>query len=154
MAKKSEKTPKKKRKGGLGSQLTVLFLVLGIIVGLRQSSVILLIGILPSAVAYFVDETPRRSWFKTVLAFNLAGVVPYLMEVFFMHANNMEAVQTRLGDFSMWAIMYLFAAMGWMTIWLCPKLVHIGLRVYYDSRIDHHKTKLKEVEQQYGLEES
>jgi hypothetical protein len=143
---------KGKKGGGIGSKLILVFLLFAAIVLLRQSSVLLLVGILPTVVAYLVDETRNRAWYKTVACFNLAGVLPYVFELYFMHGNQMSAVQKQLGNFNMWFVMYASAGAGWLTLWICPQIMQYVLRIFYVNRIEMHQQKIKKIEEEFSLE--
>ena len=138
----------KKKRGGLWFTLFLL----ACMVLLRQSSGLLLVGILPSIVSFVVDDTPRRAWFKTVFAFNLSGVLPYVFNLFFLQGNSARALQHQMSDFTMWLIIYGCAAAGWVVLWICPQVMEVLLRYHYVSRIDFHQKKKADLAEEYRLE--
>ncbi len=163
MAKKSKNTQKqekqqksgsKPKKGGFASKLRLLLLSTIAVLVLQQSVIMLLIGMLPSFVAYIVDNTNSRSWFKTVFCFNLAAMLPYLAELYFDEGNSSAAMQAQMGDFTMWLLIYSSAGLAWVVIWACPKIAAIYLKSYHDLRAQEHRRKFQRLKEEWGINTS
>lgn len=149
--KKEKKGKKEKKKGGFVGKLKALFLIAGAIFLLRQSVIMLMVGLLPAFVAYIVDTTNGKSWFKTVFCFNLAGLLPYLAEVYFEKGNSASAMQSQMGDFTMWLVVYLSAGLAWVFIWLCPKVALLCLRGYHEYKAEEHTKKFERLKKEWGI---
>lgn len=151
MAKKKKDKKENKSKVGWRLKLFIFLFCVGAVLGLKQSCILLLIGLLPAIVAYIVDTTPTQAWFKTVFCFNLAGILPYIAELYFTHGNSLSAMQKQVSDIWMWLMVYLAAGAGWLTIWLCAKGAHSMIALYTSAKIEGHRKKIKKIEQEWGI---
>jgi hypothetical protein len=126
--------------GGFISKLylALLLMVSGfLIVVLQFGFIFLLVALLPSMVAYFVDLDPQKSKFKVVFSCNLAATFPTLAPMF------QAGIQLRRYDISVltsnpdiWLIIYGGAAAGWCLLYLCNQLAYfvVGARNEYIIR--------------------
>lgn len=80
--------------------------------------VLLALGLIPSYVATFVDRRPQKYAAFCVSGFNLAGIIPYLAELWASGHNSAQLVAMLSSPF-MWAVIFGCAALGW--------LVHFGI---------------------------
>jgi len=152
MAKKEKKKKKEKSKKAKTSwifKLSVVFFVIFSIMVLQQTTIMLVIAMLPAIVAYIVDNTSSRSWFKTLFCCNLAGALPYLGEVYFSKGNSFQAMQQQMADFSMWLIIYASAGFAWVLIWGLPQISEAFYRSYYYLKSEEHKKKLRRLKQEW-----
>lgn len=154
MAKK-EKPAKTKTGGGYKLSGKAKFLMMlgtiGSIILLQQSTVMLLIGMLPAIVAIIVDNTHGKSWAKTVFCFNLAGLLPALLDVYIGDGNTMASLQLHMGDMTMWLTTYGAAGMGWVVIWLSPLIAEQYLQYYYRSCITSCKRKMARLDEEWSI---
>lgn len=147
MAKK--KAPKKKR-----SKLRiVVYLIATVGLTLVMSFAILLfmLGMLPAFVANYVDGSNERNHFRIVSACNLAGVLPFLIDLWKKGITS-NSVQDMLVDPHVWLVMYGAAAFGWMLVWLFPLTVHFVLNVAQSSAISSLQHKQQQIVDEWGLE--
>lgn len=79
-------------------------------------------GMLPTMVAYFLDEQPGRYLFRAVAAMNLAGVVPFL-EVLWRRDDGLSAALEKVGDLNTWFVMYGAAGAAWLLVYLLPSFI-------------------------------
>jgi len=153
MAKKQKKKnseSKPKRSVSWKTKLFMLVFCIGAVLLLKQSAMLLMVGMLPAIVAYIVDMTPGQAWFKTVFCFNLAGVLPYVSDLY-LQGSGSSALQRQLGDFGMWLVVYLTAGAGWLCLWLSGKATYRMMRFYTQYRIDNHQRKLKKLSEEWNL---
>jgi uncharacterized membrane protein len=153
MAKKeaTDDTQKKKKKNKLRfkTKLMLFISLIGSIFLFQQSTVLLLIGLLPAFVALIVDTTATKSWTKTVFCFNLAGIMPTMAEIAFTSTGS--ALQSRISDMNMWLMAYSAAGAAWLFIWLGPHIAHAWLSVYAKQSIDHHLAKMKQIDVEWNI---
>ncbi len=114
---------------------------------------ILLIGMLPTLVVKFVDESDDRLWFKTVFCFNLAGVYPYIIDLAMLHDNSLKAVQDQMADGITWLSAYGAAAAGYIVMTICPIISEFFVRVFNTRRIKRHHNKLVRLNKEWGVGE-
>ncbi|MEI9983966.1 MAG: hypothetical protein WDN69_12610 [Aliidongia sp.] len=127
------------RKPSAGRVLSAAVLFLS--VAALPVCVLLVVGMLPSIVAYIVDQTPRRTLTLTVGPMNLAGTAPYCLQLWF-GTNTLRGLGLFLNDAWVWLVMYLAAAAGWLLFFGMPVIVHFLL----ERSIDRRKARLVQIQ--------
>lgn len=122
MSKSKNKTPKKgtAKRGWKGQ----LFIVMGIIVGvmLLPSSFLLMIGMVPTAVAGFVDFSRRGTKVLTVGSMNLAGCSPFLFDLWAQGHTFDASMRIALTPQAI-VVMYAAAGVGYLLDWAMTGVV-------------------------------
>jgi hypothetical protein len=150
MAKK-EKTNKSSSGLRFKTKLLLFIGLIGSIVLLKQSTMFMLVGLLPAIVALIVDTTPKKSWAKAVFCFNFAGILPPLLNLVIAEGNSPKALQLYMGDMSLWLQTYSAAGMAWVFIWLNPIIAEKLLRFYHQARIEKHQKKLQQIDEEWNV---
>jgi len=109
--------------------------------------VLLVAGMLPSIVAYIVDQTPRRTLTLTVAPLNLAGTAPYCLQLWF-GLDTVRSLGLFLDSVWVWLVMYLAAAAGWLLYLGMPVIVHFLL----EHGIDRRKARLVQIQKRLRAE--
>lgn len=148
-AEKNKETKKQSRKLSFKAKLLIFLGLIGSVLLIQQSTVLLLIGLLPSFVALIVDTTATRAWAKTVFCFNLAGMMPTIAEIIFTGTGG--ALQSHVNDMNMWFMAYSAAAAAWVIIWIGPRIALYWLKVYADYRIERHLAKMQQIDKEWGI---
>ena len=144
-------TPQKK-----GSKLKlagIIILSLIAIILLKMTFILLVVGMLPTAVVYFVDNSKTRSLFHTVMACNLAGVLPFVGELW-ASGNQTSMVGMMLSDMQRLLIMYSAAALGWGLMYVCPIAARFMISGINTHNIQKLKHRQKRLEEEWGEEVS
>jgi len=123
------------RKGGMWGA-AILIPVVALVTAL-PFCLLLAAGMLPSAVAAFVDRHPRRYLTGTVVILNLAGMVVPALALLKVGVSVAGALQV-LGDGRNWIIMYSAAGVGWL---LDAAMPSIG-RIIVDHRAEREERRL------------
>lgn len=147
MAKSSSKgkkngQPEKKSSNKIVFMLIIISIALVIL--LRTTFIFLILGMLPSIVAYYVDVSKNRSKFHTIAACNLSGVLPFVVDIF-AHGNSTESMQMFLGDVWVFFIMYMSAGFGYVLVNASPHLAAFVINIFnqrHISRLNHAQKKL------------
>jgi hypothetical protein len=109
--------------------------------------ILLIVGMVPSIVAYVVDQTPRRTLTLTVAPLNLAGTAPYCVQLWY-DGDTLHALSAYLDNVYIWAVMYLAASVGW--------LLHLGMpvlvRFILEQSIDRRKNRLLQIQKRLRAE--
>ncbi len=129
----------------------LLIAIVGAVVAVTMlpTTIVLLVGMMPTAVAYFVDTSRERSLGPTVLFLNFAGVLPSLFKLWQRgHAlpNSLEII---MQPFSL-LMMFLPAAFGWLLYFYVPMLVVGVLRRNAESRIKRIEKDQEYLAEQWG----
>ncbi len=152
MAEKKQKAAKPaKRKMSFKNKFLLLIFFAAAIYFIKQGVIVMLIGLLPAFVATLVDTTPDRSWTKTVFCFNLAGLMPSLVEMVFAPNIGLATIQAVMGDPFMWLLAYGSAGLGWCVIWASPRLMEHFLVFYYRKCVDRHQAKLVKIDEEWNV---
>jgi len=122
MAKKSKvqkrkvtKKRKSRKNPSLGlSLLLAVFAISG--VWFMSSALLIIIGLLPMFVAFFVDKSAKKTKAVTVGAMNIAGIMPFLMELW-MGDNSMEKAVTIIMAPMAIIVVYSAAGVGYIIDW-------------------------------------
>ena len=126
----------KSRRGG-----ATLIIVVGTVLAATMLPLCLLLiaGLMPTAVATIADRHPRRYLARAVAATNLAGMVLPVLGLFDIGVS-LPGVQHVLSDPWMWLVMYGMAALGALIDWIMPALA----RVIVDMRAETLRRQLEE----------
>lgn len=143
----------KRKKSSFKSKMLWFIVIVATFALLRQSTLILLVGMLPSLVVKFIDNTDDNIWFKTVFCFNLAGIYPYVIDLYLIHNNSTKAMQAQIADSSMWLMAYGAAAIGYGVLWFCPIIAEFFIRVFRTRKLQNHYKKVNRLHEEWGVGE-
>jgi hypothetical protein len=95
--------------------------------------VLMLVGMVPTIVAYVVDREQRPTLAFTIAPLNLAGLMPYLLTLW-TGRDTMPTVVHLLTDVYVWLVIYLAAGAGWLLYLGMPTIVAVLLQRSLNSR--------------------
>jgi hypothetical protein len=151
---KEKKAKKEKGKGKKSSTKLVVGMIIGsiaMIVLLKMTYLLFIVGMLPTFVAFYIDRTPSHYIFHTVMPCNLSGVLPFVVELAAL-GNHTSAMQQMIGDLSVLLIMYVSAGFGWILVYTSPHVASMvinGLNIRQVNRVKHTQISL---EREWGTE--
>ena len=96
--------------------------------------IVLLVGMVPTAVAIFIDRDPRKYASVSVAAMNFAGVSPYLADFLLGTASFGHAIEL-VSDVFVLVVIYGAAGVGWVLVMALPPMTAIILGVMTENRI-------------------
>lgn len=100
----------------------VLWLVVPLVLVFQFQTVLLVgLGMLPTAVAYFVDRREEKFAAYCVGGFNVSGVIPFVLELWLRGATTQALSGVAKNPFA-WLVMYGAAALGWLAIYWIPQV--------------------------------
>lgn len=135
---------------GRSKALLILFSLVGMGV-LKTGFMFIIIGMLPSIVMHYMDISKHRFTFKTVLAANLSGMMPFIGKLLHSHGSS-EVLQSIMGNGMNWIIIYASALMGWLLIQVCPIIASGMIVGYHQSQIGRMKYMQRKIENEWGPE--
>jgi len=150
MAKVSKAPVRKKRPG----KFKIMFMVccaLGVLLAALPSVVVIIVGMVPTLVAYIIDLTPGRYAARCVFGLNIAGTVPYL-EKLWSSTNDMPAAVAIVTDVYTWLVFYLAAGVGWMLFLGLPGLVTQFKTYAAKRKAQTLRDRLEELRKEWGKE--
>ncbi len=102
---------------------------------LKMGFIFLLIALLPSMAAYFVDEDSELTTFRTIFACNLAAVLPSITPVFIAGIKMKHYdIGSTIANPNVWLFIYGGAAVGWGMIYVGSYMANIILEIQYKFR--------------------
>lgn len=120
-----------------------------IFLGYTYVMVLIVVSMLPAVVAHVVDRRPRRWASRTVMFFNIAGLLPHLFDIMMSHDPNAMASHL-LSDPYIWLVIYGFAGFGWLFVYIVPQIVFLFLVVRSDHSIRKLEAKRQELVDEWG----
>jgi hypothetical protein len=108
---------------GKGKLILALALLSPIAIVMAPSTLVLMAGMIPTAVAAMVDSGPGRRLTCTVAATNLIGSL-YFLDSLWAIGQSFANVSLVLGDSFGWLVALSGAGVGWMIFGIMPTLVH------------------------------
>jgi hypothetical protein len=122
-------------------------------IGLEMKSVFFFIflALSPTLISILWDKKPGRFASKTVAAFNITGMFPYIVAIASSGSPDSVALAT-IYDPKTWGLVYGFAIFGWSVILLIPKITLIFLEIRSKFMIKKMETFQKELLDEWGEE--
>ncbi len=117
----AKKKSKKKAGRSWQIQLMLVFILLAGIAAM-STTMLLLIGMLPTFVALFIDRTAEKTRVLTVGAMNAAGCTPFILQLWTTGAA-MDNALTIITDPLTIVVMYCAAGVGYIIDWSISGLV-------------------------------
>lgn len=115
------------------------------------SFVVIVAGLLPSIVAFVVDDKPGRPLFHTVAPLNVAGVAPFVLKLW-LHGHTMDGALAILTNVFDIAVMYGTAALGWVLAWLNPAIAVVVAEAFSGYRLNRLEAREKELRAEWDFE--
>ncbi|HEV2676647.1 MAG TPA: hypothetical protein VGV37_19130 [Aliidongia sp.] len=110
---------------GNGKKVTLaLAVVVMLVLALFERPICLLmtLALVPTMVAWLIDDTPGQSLIRTVAPLNFASSLPFAIKLW--HENNsLDQVFTFLSTGYTWVALYGAALFGWMLYYLAPAVI-------------------------------
>lgn len=151
MAKKTAKeaTGRNQGKGSLGLGAAMLGFVAAVIV-IPAVAALLIVGLAPTIVSWLANQSPnRKNQVLTVLAFNLAGVMPYLAKVV-QSPRGLNLVMEITGDVFSWLVMYGAASAAMLMLLAAPQLAALVLQMMAHDRLKSIATSQARLVDEWG----
>ena len=118
---------------------------------LRTGFVFVIIAMLPSIVAYYMDVTTERYLFKTIFGLNLAGLLPSLGKM--LTAGHSSALlQATMGNIGNWMMIYGAAMVGWLLIEICPMIANAMIVGFHNTQITRISRSQNKIQEEWGPE--
>lgn len=99
---------KKRRAGSVFAWL----LAAGVLFAFYESILLLIVGMIPTAIALCLDRSPQKDQARSVGYLNFAGCLPWMVD-FWMSGGGFALVFEIIGDPIILSVMYASAAVGW-----------------------------------------
>jgi hypothetical protein len=152
-AKRPTKPGVRRRGRNTGSAAITVTVIVIVVLALTALPLCLLVigGMLPTAVAVVVDRHHRRYLARTVGAMNLAGVMPGALRLW-EAGISFDSLQQVINSPYNWLVMYGAAAIGWVLYFCVPPVVAMVIEVKVDETKHRLEAKAKALVEEWGEE--
>lgn len=118
---------------------------------LQLGFIFLILALLPSITAYFIDEDYEITTFRTIFACNLAATIPTLTPIFIsgLKMKHYE-VGSVISNPNVWLFIYGGAAIGWVMIHFSSQVAHIFLDIQYKLRLSSLEKAQERILEEWG----
>ena len=144
----SKTTAKQEKKAPV--LLLVLFSLFMVII-FQLGFIFFLMSMLPTVVAYYVDNSRHQSTFHTVFACNLAGVLPFLSKML-QGSGPGNPTSLIMTDASNWLIVYLAAGFGWLLVFSTPVAAEFFIRNMHKRQVNRLERVQQRISDEWGAE--
>jgi len=146
----AKKTAKgKTAKSKSGARFILAMIVFGAMVPFSSPTLLICVGLLPSLVALCTDTDPNKSAFTTIGFMNLAGVVPFIIELWERGQTLENALRIMLDPMT-WIIMFGAAAIGQLLLYAVPPAMAIMTITRMETRLQRLKEGLEQLKAIWG----
>jgi hypothetical protein len=100
-------------------------------------AIMLSVALIPTMVAWVMDNTPRQQLLRSVAPFNLACALPFALQLWYGKNSSDRALQLMTNPYVPMAF-YGGALFGWMLYWTAPRI----LGAVMASRLERRRKQL------------
>ena len=111
--------------------------------------ILVIVGMLPTIVAFMVDRAPKKYRAFCVGGLNFTGVFPAIIELW-QGANDIGAAMGIITDVFELIVMYAAAAFGWLIFVAIPPVVAALMSVAAQQRIMQLRSQQREMINEWG----
>jgi len=112
-----------------------------------ESVILVLVGMLPTIVAFIIDRTKQKSSTLCVGGMNFCGVFPYLLELW--TSTNTSAIAIITDIFKL-VVMFAAAGFGWLLYLSIPPVIGAFLTVMSQRRVAQLRSNQKDIIEEWG----
>jgi len=144
--KPSSEAPQRKSKK---ATIFLVLLSLVMVVVFRLGFIFILLAMLPTVVAFYIDLSKSRFTFHTVFACNLAGVLQFVPQIVTSTASS-GSVSQIMGNTFNWLIVYSAAGIGWILVYAVPMAAQIFINNMHQRQISRLERMQDRILEEWG----
>lgn len=144
-----EKEEGGKATGGGGGKLVLFMIVIGCLVPFGVPTLLVCLGLLPTLVTLVTDTDRNRSSLATIGYLNMAGVLPFLIELW-QKGQTMEVAVAIIRDPFSWVVMFGAAGIGQLMLYTIPPIVSSMIIMRQESRLRILREGVEQLEAIWG----
>lgn len=135
--------------------LTCVAALFAAIILINIGFLLLLLALLPSIVAYYVDGHPKKLVFKVVLSGNVSAALPVIVPLMksSSHMGKID-ISSAMIDPKIWMFTYMGAGAGWALIYLCKFVARFVVAMSFEFNIRTLENAQKTLIEEWGNEVS
>lgn len=137
---------------GTGKFKVILIMsIVGAIVPFGLPTLLVCTGLIPTLVALYTDTDPEKSTTTTVGFMNLAGVLPFLVDLW-QKGQTMSVALSIVREPRSWVIMFGAAAIGQLFLYIIPPIIASTTIARLESRLNTLKEGIEQLRTIWGPE--
>lgn len=140
--------PKKNGKSFLSLFAALLLAMLAVF--LLPTTIMIVIGMVPTIVAFFVDTSREKNLGPTVFCLNFAGVFPALLKLWKSSHTVDNAIDLMIQP-SVMLVILMASGFGWLLYLYIPPLVSTVMRKRGEARIRQLEKQQEELVEQWSM---
>lgn len=109
------------------------------------------LGMLPSVLAIMIDRGKGRFASQTISACNFVGILPFLFDIALNYEKSVAAKEIMMEPFT-WAVIYGFALIGLMLIFVLPNIMAIAFSLKAEYKLNKLIKEQEELVEEWGEE--
>ncbi len=131
----------------------LIFLLIGLIFVMRFGAMILILTIVPSILAFYIDHRPGRPSFKVIAACNISAALPFIVPIidFSLKKQYSEAGQV-MDSAQSWMFIYVGAAAGWGMLYISKFVARVITLMHYEYAVSMLEKKQAILLKEWGEE--
>ena len=133
------------------AKLLLLIIAAPIIAVLLPTTMLLCLGLIPTAAVYLNDKTREKSFTITVGLLNLCGILPSIGELW-SRGQAMQVATETVVDPLFWLLAFGAAAIGWLIFMGMPPLIAAYYTLASDARVNKVLVKQQALVEMWGEE--
>ncbi len=118
---------------------------------LRTGFIFVIVGMLPSIVAYYVDQSDHRYTFKSIFYCNSAGMLPYLAQLL-EYGPRSSNIQGIMDHPLTWMVVFSAAAGGFILTVIAPIIAEMLVGSLHQTHVRGLQRAQKKIEKEWGSE--
>lgn len=153
MAKASNNSPPPPPSKGLLiiSKITTAILAITVFIISRYAFTFFVLAILPSITAHMIDKNNPKYASSTIAAFNMSGVLPYLMDLW-RAQDPTSMARSFIGNINVWFAVYGITSLGWLVIWGLPQICAKFFQTKSAIRMEMLRNEQAKILEEWGPE--
>lgn len=139
---------KRRRRGNIW---LFLLLIIPAALVMLATTILFLVGMIPTMVAFVVDRDPDKPAPITVGGFNFCGCLPFAITMW-QKGGGIPMLMKLMSDPLTWLVMFGAASVGWAFYFGIPPLIASAEVMRGERRVDQLKQKKVALVQEWGPE--
>ncbi|MCB9957583.1 MAG: hypothetical protein H6843_03115 [Rhodospirillaceae bacterium] len=138
-----------KRRSSTGMIVLFVMLLVPALALFLPTTVVFLLGMAPTLVAFVSDRDPQHYAAVTVGPLNFCGVLPLEMNLW-RDGHTIDLAWAALADPFNWLLMYGLAGLGWLIYFSVPSVVAIFIAQRHQAEVQRLRERLDRLEEEWG----
>lgn len=109
------------------------------------------LGMLPSVIALIVDRGKGRFASQTITALNFVGILPFIFDIGLNYERSVAAREAMSDPFT-WVVIYGFAVIGLMMIFILPNITAIFFTIKAEYKLRTLNAEQEALVEEWGEE--